>query len=692
MRPLALLVLVLSSAASIPAAEPPPGPQLIVRPDALQTLVNPACSHCRDEAKRRARDLKPTDRVLCWTRGYSDGGAIPMRFFLSPYRVISDSYGVFVYDADAGYARGFAPSYLFRFHGWRNGVMVMQHKDGSLYSCLTGLAVAGPKKGQRLKTIPTLTSEWGTWLEQYPQAVAYHMFDKYQPVELPTKEDPDSVRSRGKPDPRLDAGAEVLGVWTGKTARAYPIALLEKRGFLQEEVDGQPLVVLWEPRTRTASAYRPVASQPRKYKGPAPDAAGVSPPDDGVLIPPGAKALPPRGVTLRPSGKAGPARALDEETRSAWDIAGRGSEGELKGWTLQWVDSVQVKWFAWAAEYPETSVFADTRPVVPPGAGDPARKVKEIAGTAEFLRLLPKPFATLKGVNPKDNTVTLLLDGDKLSKVWPVEPDAEIKVSGWWGRLEQLRIGERVWVWLKLSRKKEPVAVVMIADEISEFDMHASLRQKKGETPKFTAEQIAQKRGEQKVWLRNRWAEGGLPGTLLMHHVFSGELEISLDHEAMRWGRSLRAGDVVHLQAEPPIKAVVKAVAAWRERTVVRLVVGELESSELRVGQRLKVVMTPPADPDENSPYPLDIDRPRTKGERIEWFLASTYCTCGVSKDTCTGHFYTLASCNPNGCGSPRHRREEVGRMIDRGLTDRQILDELLKDSGPLLLRPHLLP
>ena len=62
-----------------------------------------------DEAKRRKDELKDDDRVLCWTRGKYDGGAIPFRFFLNPYRVISDTYGVFVYDPDAGYARGFEP-------------------------------------------------------------------------------------------------------------------------------------------------------------------------------------------------------------------------------------------------------------------------------------------------------------------------------------------------------------------------------------------------------------------------------------------------------------------------------------------------------------------------------------------------------------------------------------------------------
>jgi hypothetical protein len=227
---------------------------------------------------------------------------------------------------------------------------------------------------------------------------------------------------------------------------------------------------------------------------------------------------------------------------------------------------------------------------------------------------------------------------------------------------------------------------------LSEWDLHGSLRKKQQGQIKFTPEEVEAKRASQKAWLRKSWTEDGLPGTLTMHHVFSGELEISLDHEAMRWGRSLKAGDLVHLTVEPPIKGVVKAVSPWRERTVVRLVVGELESSELRSGQRLGLKMTPPAQAVDGSRYPPDLDRPRTKAERVEWFLASVYCTCAVSKDTCTGHFYTLASCNPNGCGMPKQTRDRIAAMIDRGMTDRQILDELLKGSGPLLLRPHLLP
>ncbi len=318
------------------AAQSPAEPKLIEQPDAFQTLVNPNCSHCRDEAKRRAGELKQSDRVLCWIRGKYDGGAIPLRFFLCPYRVISDTYGVFVYDADAGYARGYQPSLDFKFHGWRNGVMVMKHKDGTLFSCLSGIAFAGSKKGERLRPIPTLMSDWGFWTEQYPGTVAYHMYDKYKPVELPAMVNEGSRKSRGPTDQRLSADALVLGMTDGKQARAYPLELLEKlgvSGVVPERIGDGKCVIFWDKATRTAVAFRPTARPAKKEGG------------------------EPRTLTLTATDPYVPgAPFLDKETKSRWDITGRAVEGTLKGWTLDWLDSVQVKWFAWAAEYPQTSV------------------------------------------------------------------------------------------------------------------------------------------------------------------------------------------------------------------------------------------------------------------------------------------------------------------------------------------------
>jgi hypothetical protein len=313
-----MLCLVVTAALGGEAAK---GPALIAKPEAFKTLSHPDCSHAKTENVRRKGDLRDDDRVLCFRQvfndGYTNDGAIPVRFFLNTYRVLSDSWGVFVYDPDAGYVRGFRPEGEYSFYGWRNGVMVMKGTDGTLYSCLTGLAFSGPKKGTRLEPRATLETDWGFWHRRYPQSMAFAMFDKYQAMELPTKLNEDSVKSRGAIDRRLPADTLVLGVWDGKQARAYPLDRLRKAGVVHEP--GR--VVFWYEPTRTAAAYRlPTFSD----------------------------------WTFRSDAKDGAAPFVDKRTGGHWDITGRGVGG---GPMLPWLDGVQVKWFAWATEYPQTSIY-----------------------------------------------------------------------------------------------------------------------------------------------------------------------------------------------------------------------------------------------------------------------------------------------------------------------------------------------
>jgi hypothetical protein len=47
----------------------------------------------------------------------------------------------------------------------------------------------------------------------------------------------------------------------------------------------------------------------------------------------------------------------DKETGTRWSLAGRGIDGPLKGRELTWVNSVQCRWYAWAADFPATQVF-----------------------------------------------------------------------------------------------------------------------------------------------------------------------------------------------------------------------------------------------------------------------------------------------------------------------------------------------
>jgi len=320
-------------------------PLLLAKPDAFQTLVNPNCSHCIDESKSRADDLRTDDPVLAWTRGKYDGGAIPIRFFLNPFRVISDTYGVFVFDPDAGFARGYEPSLDFRFFGWRNGVMVMRHTDGTLFSTLSGVAFDGPRKGEQLHPIATLRTDWGHWQKAYPGSVAYRMFEKYQPVELPERDNADSHRTRPALDRRLGENAEVLGVSIAGKRKAYPLEAMPKGGgIIRDSIAGKQIAIFWQAATRTAVAYATSL-----------DVA------DGADV-----------VRLEFDRADPESPFIERETNSQFGIEGRAVSGPLKGKTLTWIDSVQCRWFAWVAEYPQTEIY-DPANAPQPAAGGQSR-------------------------------------------------------------------------------------------------------------------------------------------------------------------------------------------------------------------------------------------------------------------------------------------------------------------------------
>ncbi len=403
---------------------------------------------------------------------------------------------------------------------------------------------------------------------------------------------------------------------------------------------------------------------------------------------------------------------------------------------------------------------------------------KDPAGMAELLRQLPKKFARFVAGDPVKSQVTLHVEGESAAKTWPVTPDAEVKRHGWWGRLEQFQPGERVWVWFDMDRKKQPTAVLMLADEISEQDLHGqppaldavdvpnrtiTLKPAKGEKrtlkladsvsvrkagddfeftaaanggqdakPEATArvqvghaayvqsagdsalaildaEGLKAARHRQDLWLRERWRRQGLAGMVSFLHRLGGEMDVVLDHEAIRWGRYLKAGDEVTLiapstpatstpaagssrGADEAIRGSVKQVTPWRERTTVRLVVSGFDQGLLTVGQRLQVKLPEPPATVQDCDLPTDIGRPRSKAERLDWFLSSVYCTCRIGGDGCTGMFYTLASCSAHNCGMPRKMRGDIEKLIDKGLSDEQIYAELRKTHGPLLGQPHLVP
>ena len=306
----------------------PDSPKTLFKPDLFQTLVDPDCSYCHVEEKRAGDVLKSDDRVLAWIRGDHEGGAVPYRWFLAPYRVISDTYGVFVYDPDAGFVRGWPASVDFRFHGWRNGIMTMRHKDGTLFDCLTGEAFDGPRKGERLKPIPTIETTWGSWSKLMPKSVAYEMKPQFRPMPLPSAVDLKSKSTRPAPDPRLDPEARVFGLVNDGKAAAWPSASFGSGVEIHRLAIGRDAAtILHDGRTGTTAAYSSFT-----------------------------EGKTPRRVDLELDAGDETAPFVDRTTGSRWSIAGRCVSGKSKGESLKWLPGVAVKWSAWAAAYPDTTL------------------------------------------------------------------------------------------------------------------------------------------------------------------------------------------------------------------------------------------------------------------------------------------------------------------------------------------------
>jgi hypothetical protein len=316
-----------------PAAEHPAALAAeITRPELYKPLTEPPCSYCSTQHVKGLIEIR--DPVIAWIRGRHNGGAAPLRHFLSATRVVNDTYGLFFYDPDGDYVSVFQKDYGYQFLGWRRGVMIVRGRDGTIWSALSGRALEGPQAGQRLTRVASLQTTWGLWLMLHPESTAYDLFEggTYAVHELPHAMSDEARRTMGPVDDRLDALQKVLGVDVDpQQAVAFPLPTERLRACLPGEAGGEPVVVFWYAATRSAVAFRP--------------------------------AIDGRALTFR-ADESAPETApfVDQETNSRWTLAGRAVDGPLRGRELQWVPSLQCRWYAWAAEYPETRIAGDGEP------------------------------------------------------------------------------------------------------------------------------------------------------------------------------------------------------------------------------------------------------------------------------------------------------------------------------------------
>lgn len=325
-----VLVFAPSARGEEPERPKPTSGKITSKPDLFKPLTEPPCSYCSTQHRKGL--IRDDDLVLAWLRGAHNGGSIPIRHFLASPRVINDTYGLFFYDPDGGYVAAYKKDYGYKFYGWRHGVMVVEGRDGTLWSALSGVAFEGPQRGKTLERIPSLVTNWRHWLMLHPESTVYDLFDgkRYPLAELPNEMSPEAKAALDDADDRLPPLRDVLGVEIEGQTRAYPLDPSQERACIGDVVAEEPLAVFWYGPTRSAVAFS------RRL-------------DDRTLTF-YADAISPETAPFK-----------DKETGTRWTLAGRAVDGPLRGKELTWVNSIQCRWYAWSAEHPKTGIYGNTK-------------------------------------------------------------------------------------------------------------------------------------------------------------------------------------------------------------------------------------------------------------------------------------------------------------------------------------------
>jgi hypothetical protein len=180
------------------------------------------------------------------------------------------------------------------------------HETGSRWQQSSLQAISGPLKGEHLALYPFLLTNWREWSRLHPDTVVLKPLPGYadripQMNEMirrglsGTGSAPPGVL---RVDDRLKPRSMILGLDVGESSEAFPLTVLRQARVINDELGGQPILVVHQPASDTTTAF----------------SARV------------------KGKRLQFTSANGEATELtDKETGSRWDAYGKCVYGPLKG-------------------------------------------------------------------------------------------------------------------------------------------------------------------------------------------------------------------------------------------------------------------------------------------------------------------------------------------------------------------------
>jgi len=204
-------------------------------------------------------------------------------------------------------------------------------ETGSWWQQVTGEAIQGPLKGQRL--LPVFHDEltFALWKREKPEGRVLRPNEqiaqagKYVPANWEERMIKVPVATSVAIDKTLELRTLVIGVTVNGVAKAYPFDALVKQNLVLDKVGGVPIFIVLGDDKRSVRAFESSI--------------------DGRHL----------EFFLKPDTST--FAMVDAETGSEWDFTGKATRGQLNGRQLKQISILNDYWFDWVSYNPKTIVY-----------------------------------------------------------------------------------------------------------------------------------------------------------------------------------------------------------------------------------------------------------------------------------------------------------------------------------------------
>ncbi|PYU40702.1 MAG: hypothetical protein DMG54_22530 [Acidobacteria bacterium] len=225
------------------------------------------------------------------------------------------------------------------------GNEVFQDREtGSQWQQSSLQAISGPLKGEHLELYPFLLTDWGEWHRLHPDTLvlkplpgyADRIAERNEMIRQGLSGEGSAPPGVLRVDDRLKPKTMVLGLVVGGSDEAFPLTVLRQAHIINEEIGGQPVLVVHQPTSDTTTAF----------------IARV------------------KGTRLKfRAANADATELIDVQTKSRWNPYGDCISGAFKGSQLTSVILEPEYWFAWSEFHPDTKIYVATEPKPQAGPG-----------------------------------------------------------------------------------------------------------------------------------------------------------------------------------------------------------------------------------------------------------------------------------------------------------------------------------